>query len=154
MRFQPAEKVAVRHRVGIDHDDRVGRHVRGQQQVHRPAQRVALAAAQRVEPGQDPSAGGPGTVRRSVHAVVGDHDDLEEVGGIVLLQERADAAADQLLLVVGGDQDGEPAGRAPGRADRAVCECREGEQQQIGRRASHCQPHQPHRNAQSHCCRG
>ena len=50
---------------------------------------------------------GPGHRAGQIGAVVGHHEDIHLLGGVILLPDAVDQVADDGLLVAGGDQHGD-----------------------------------------------
>ena len=107
-----AEELRSDDGVGIDDNDGVdaiGRCCWTEQPVDRRRQRRALAAHVSVEL-VDGRPGGSRQLGGAVGAVVGDHVDLVVGRRVVHRSQGVERLGDHLLLVVGGNEDGEAAG--------------------------------------------
>ncbi len=130
-----ARKIGIRHRVGVDDHERVERRVLGEQQIHRPAKRLSLAAGVRSLADEHACTGGGRDRRGLVRAVVGHDDDLVALARNGLREQGRDGPADRKRLVVRRYEDdrarGSPHGGGPAPRKQPADRRREREHEEV-----------------------
>ena len=105
---QSRDEIAGGHRIGVDDHYGIRRIGLSEEAVDRPAKSVALAKGALIVAFPDLSPAPPATDAVS-SAQVGDDDDAQQLGRIVLAEEAANSPRNQRLLIVGRNDHGNPA---------------------------------------------
>jgi len=130
-----AQQIRRYQRVGVDNND--GVHLGGQT-IEGVMQSVALASPLRVDALQHQRTGEARALRGVIRTIVGHHQDVETIRGVVQPQQAAHRFGNTLSFIVRGDDDAETAIAVGGLRHRELARQQRRQGQIAGREQRRC----------------